>query len=42
MSHIAANYQKTAASIDALAARVMDMTVEQVEETAVRVTSEVG
>ena len=31
-----------AASIDALAARVKDMLVEQVEEAAVRVTSEVG
>ena len=31
-----------AASIDALAARVEDMSVEQVEEAAVRVTSEVG
>ena len=30
------------ASIDALAARVEDMSVEQVEEVAVRVTSEVG
>ena len=31
-----------AASIDALAARVMDMTTEQVVETAVWVTSEIG
>ena len=31
-----------AASIDALAARVEDMSVEQVEEAVVRVTSEVG
>ena len=31
-----------AASIDALATRVKDMSVEQVEEAAVRVTSEVG
>ena len=31
-----------AASIDALATRVEDMSVEQVEEVAVRVTSEVG
>ena len=31
-----------AASIDALAARVEDMSVEQLEEAAVRVTSEVG
>ena len=39
---IAANHQKMAASIDALAARVTDMTTEQVEETAVQVTSEIG
>ena len=31
-----------AASIDTLASRVKDMSVEQVEEAAVRVTSEVG
>ena len=31
-----------AASVDALAARVEDMTIEQVEEAAVRVTSEIG
>ena len=31
-----------AASVDALAARVEDMTVEQVEEAAVRVTSKMG
>ena len=42
LSDIAANHQKMAASIDALAARVTDMTTEQVEETAVRVTSEIG
>ena len=34
------HFQKMAASIDALAARVGDMTTEQVEETAV--TSEIG
>ena len=42
LSDIVANHQKMAASIDALAARVMDMTTKQVEETAVRVTSEIG
>ena len=31
-----------AASVDALVARVEDMTIEQVEEAAVRVTSEIG
>ena len=30
------------ASVDALAARVEDMSVEQVEEAAVKVTSEMG
>ena len=42
LSDIAAQYQRMAASIDALASRVEDMSVEQVEEAAVRVTSEVG
>ena len=42
LSDIAAQHQRMAASIDALAARVEDMSVEQVEEAAVRVTSEVG
>ena len=42
MSDITANHQKMAASIDSLAARVTDMTTEQVEETAVWVTSEIG
>ena len=42
LSDIAAQYQRMAASIDALATRVKDMSVEQVEEVAVRVTSEVG
>ena len=42
LSDIAAQYQRMAASIDALATRVEDMLVKQVEEAAVRVTSEVG
>ena len=42
LSDIAANHQKMSTSIDALAARVTDMTTEQVEETVVRVTSEIG
>ena len=42
LSDIAAQYQQMAASIDALASRVKDMSVKQVEEAAVRVTSEVG
>ena len=42
LSDIAAQHQHMAASIDALAARVEDMSVKQVEEVAVRVTSEVG
>ena len=42
LSDIAAQYQRMAASIDAPASRVEDMSVEQVEEAAVRVTSEVG
>ena len=42
LSDIAAQHQRMAASIDTLAARVEDMSVEQVEEAAVKVTSEVG
>ena len=42
LSDIAAQHQRMAASIDALAARVEDMSVEQVEEAVVRVTSEVS
>ena len=42
LSDIAAQHPHMAASIDSLAARVEDMEVEQVEEAAVRVTSEVG
>ena len=42
LSDIAAQYQRMAASINALATRVEDMSVEQVEEAVVRVTSEVG
>ena len=42
LSDIAAQHQHMAASIHALAARVEDMSVEQVEEAVVRVTSEVG
>ena len=42
LSDIATQHQCMAASIDTLAARVEDMSVEQVEEVAVKVTSEVG
>ena len=42
LSDIAAQYQRMAASIDALATRVKDMSVKQVEEAVVRVTSEVS
>ena len=42
LSDIAAQHQCMVASINTLAARVEDMSVEQVEEAAVRVTSEVG
>ena len=42
LSDIAAQYQRMVASIDTLATRVEDMSVKQVEEAAVRVTSEVG
>ena len=41
-SDIAAQHQRMAASLDALASRVEDMLVEQVEEVAVRVASETG
>ena len=42
LTDIAAQHQKMAASVDALVVRVEDMTIEQVEEAAVRVTSEIG
>ena len=42
LSDIAAQHQQMAASLDALASRVEDMSVEQVEEVAVRVVSESG
>ena len=42
LTDMAAQHQKMAASMDALAARVEDMTIEQVEEAAVRLTSEIG
>ena len=42
LSDIAAQHQRMAASLDALASRVEDMSVEQVEEAAVRVASETG
>ena len=42
LSDIAAQNQRMAASLDALASRVEDMSVEQVEEAAVRVVSETG
>ena len=42
LADIAAQHQKMAASVDALAARVEDMTIEQVEEAAVRVMPEMG
>ena len=42
LSDIAAQHQRMAASLDALASRVKDMLVEQVEEAAVRVVSESG
>ena len=40
LSDIAAQHQRMAASLDALASRVEDMSVDQVEEAAVRVVSE--
>ena len=42
LSDITAQHQRMAASLDALASRVEDMSVEQVEEAAVRVVSETG
>ena len=42
LSDIAAQHQRMVASLDALASRVEDMLVEQVEEAAVRVVSESG
>ena len=42
LSDIAAQHQRMASSLDALASRVEDMLVEQVEEAAVRVASETG
>ena len=42
LSDIVAQHQQMAASLDALASRVKDMSVEQVEEAAVRVVSETG
>ena len=42
LSDVAAQHQGMAASLDTLASRVEDMSVEQVEEAAVRVVSESG
>ena len=42
LSDVAVQHQQMAASLDALASRVEDMSVEQVEEAAVRVVSEFG
>ena len=42
LSDVAVQHQQMAASLDALASRVEDMSVEQVEEAAVRVVSESG
>ena len=42
LSDIAAQHQQMEASLDALASRVEDMSVDQVEEAAVRVVSESG
>ena len=42
LSDIVAQHQRMAASLDTLASRVEDMSVEQVEEAAVRVVSESG
>ena len=42
LSDVAAQHQRMATSLDALASRVEDMSVEQVEEAAVRVVSESG
>ena len=42
LSDIAAQHQRMVASLNTLALRVEDMSVEQVEEAAVRVASETG
>ena len=42
LSDVAAQHQQMAASLEALASRVEDMSVEQVEEAAVRVVSKSG
>ena len=42
LSDVAVQHQRMAASLDALASRVEDMLVDQVEEAAVRVVSESG
>ena len=42
LSDVAAQHQRMVASLDALASRVQDMSVEQVEEAAVRLVSESG
>ena len=42
LSNIAVQHQQMAASMDALASSVKDMSIEQVEEAAVRVASETG
>ena len=42
LSDVAVQHQRMAASLDTLASRVEDMSVEQVEEVAVRVVSESG
>ena len=42
LSDVAVQHQRMAASLDALASRVQDMSVEQVEEAAVRMVSESG
>ena len=42
LSDIAAQHQRMAASLDALASRFKDMSVEQVEEASLRVVSESG
>ena len=42
LSDVAAQHQRMAASLDALASRVEDLLVEQVEEAAVRVVSKSG
>ena len=42
LGDIATSHQKLAESVDALAAQVEDMSVEQVEEAAIMITSELG